>query len=238
MNFLEATKEYNLTTGDFDENDQIKPSAILNYFQDIAAWHSWQLHAGYPHLLAENKIWVLIKNKFIIYEQPSFFETIKIKSWPLPIDKIYYPRSYQVKNDSDKIISEGASLWTIINLQSQMVARTPWNLGDCYNPTQLFCFEKKIESSLKDQFVDKYTVRSFDVDHYHHMNNAMYANLIHHVLGLLCLLPITNLEIHYHRQAKLNDTISLSFSESNQFWFVFGKDDYQKLIFSSQIKKP
>ncbi|MGD9886583.1 MAG: acyl-[acyl-carrier-protein] thioesterase [Bacilli bacterium] len=238
MDFLEATKEYNLTIGDFDENDQIKPSAILNYFQDVAAWHSWQLHAGYSHLLAENKIWILIKNKFIIYEQPSFFESIKIKSWPLPNDKIYYPRSYQIKNHSEKIIGEGMSLWAIINLKSQMIARTPWNLGDCYNPTRLMSFEKKIETPLQDQLVDKYTVRSFDVDHYHHMNNAMYANLIHHVQGLLHLLPVTNLEIHYLRQAKLYDTIYLSFSENNHSWFVFGKDDYQNMIFSSQIKKP
>ena len=111
-------------------------------------------------------------------------------------------------------------------------------LIDFQHFTQLLLFEKKIETTLQERQVDKYTVRSFDVDHYHHMNNAMYANLIHHVLGLLNLLPINNLEIHYHRQAKLNDTISLSFSENNQYWFVFGKDDYQNMIFSSQIKKP
>lgn len=73
MEKLEATRTYWLTTNDFDEGNYLKPAAVLNYFQDIASWHAECLKAGYSHLLAANKIWILLKNKFVLYEHPDFF---------------------------------------------------------------------------------------------------------------------------------------------------------------------
>ncbi|MGD9605138.1 MAG: acyl-[acyl-carrier-protein] thioesterase [Bacilli bacterium] len=237
MDTLEITRDYWLTTGDFDENNQLKAYAVLDYFQDIASYHSWQLQAGYNHLLAQNKMWILIKNIFQVYEQPTFFQSIKITSWPLPVDKIYYPRAYQIKNKDGRIIGEGMSYWSIINLDTNMVSRQPWFLGDCFRTDMPCSFQKKIEDRTDALFLDHYVVRAFDVDHYHHMNNAVYANLVHLVVDKLGFLPITNLEIHYIRQAKLGETVFLYYLIDDEKIFVYGKDKDKKIIFSSQIKR-
>jgi acyl-ACP thioesterase len=236
MEKMIIAKSYPLTTGDFDQYNQLKPYAVLNYFQDVASLHSQSLHAGYPDLLAVNKMWILLKNKFVLYQQPSFFKDILLTTWPLPTDKIYYPRAYQIKSDQNVLLGEGMSLWSIINLKTNSLSREAWFLGDSFHNRSLFVFQKKIPEFENEIFIKNYQVTNIDLDHNFHMNNANYANLIYDVLAQENKLPVLDCEIHYLKQTKLNDIIRLYQATNNDSIFVYGKDEQEKLIFSSEIK--
>ena len=47
------------TFADYDYKLRLKPSAILNYFQEIAGQHADHLEVGREHLLKKGLFWVL-----------------------------------------------------------------------------------------------------------------------------------------------------------------------------------
>lgn len=235
MNNSIAKRKYFLTTGDFDQFDHIKPYAILNYFQDIASLHSWKLQAGYQHLLEKGKIWVLLKNKFIVYEQPQFFDEIEVTSWPLETNKIYYPRCYEMTNQNKKMIAKGMSQWAIINLEQNQIARDTWDLGISINKEALFSFTKKFSAPSQFIFAGKYIVRFSHLDHYNHMNNAVYANIISDALLACNITTINNMEIHYQKQAKWNDEIFVSYQLTDDAIYVVGTNASEAVFFTARM---
>ena len=57
-------KEYNLRASDFDKYNHIKPSAVLDLFQDAAGQHAIILGVGFEDMLKRSFLWVLTKIKF------------------------------------------------------------------------------------------------------------------------------------------------------------------------------
>ena len=52
---------------DFDVNGNIKPSAVLDFFQEIAGTHANLLGLGFDDLIENDLLWAIVKVKFESY---------------------------------------------------------------------------------------------------------------------------------------------------------------------------
>ena len=73
-------KEYALRASDFDKYNHIKPSSVLDLFQDAAAQHAIETGVGYDDLIGRSYIWVLLKVKFKIISDPQKFQKVTVKT--------------------------------------------------------------------------------------------------------------------------------------------------------------
>ena len=59
-----------LSTNDFDYKDNLRPIAILNYFQTVSGMHASEIGCGYEEFKKRDFAWVLVKIKYKVY--PGF----------------------------------------------------------------------------------------------------------------------------------------------------------------------
>ena len=83
-------KTYSLTTNQFDKNDVMKCSALLDIAQDIAARHADKLHIGFSDLMKENLIWVVVRNKLTIKKPIKNIDEIKVRTEPFKARFVEY----------------------------------------------------------------------------------------------------------------------------------------------------
>ena len=87
-------KEYYLRASDFDKFNHIKPSAVLDLFQDAAGQNAEDIGVGFEEMIKRSYLWVLTKVKFKIILQPGIYQKVKIKTWPLAPNRMSYRREY------------------------------------------------------------------------------------------------------------------------------------------------
>ncbi len=235
------SKTFPLTAGDFDGYDRIRPYAILNYFQEVANIHSVILGAGYGDLLAQNKIWVLLKTRYRIESQPHLSQTIKITTWPLPVERVYYGREYLVQDEVGNDLIKGSSIWTMVNLKTGTVTLEKWHFPGTFVKDRLF--EDKMIKHTSPAYalkVGTHPVMPSEIDHNRHMNNAMYANIIFDTLDLGDGEEIRQMEIHFESQTKKGTVIDVYRKDTEIGKFVFGKDFGDSMVFQSKtvVKTP
>ncbi|MBQ6886663.1 MAG: hypothetical protein IJN54_04030 [Lachnospiraceae bacterium] len=174
-------KEYALRASDFDKYNHIKPSSVLDLFQDAAAQHAIETGVGYDDLIGRSYIWVLLKVKFKIISDPQKFQKVTVKTWPLEPNKFIYRREYCIENESGKRLIVGSSEWVIIHSEKRrLVPNTKlYDFADGFHPEMMF--EEKLEKV--DDFEPSGTPRIVnagfcEIDVNNHVNNTKYANYV------------------------------------------------------------
>ena len=77
---LELDRKYYLRFSDFDKFSNIKPSSVLDIFQDIASAHAELLEIGFNALDSKNLLWVVARTKFETVKNPEKYSEIKYKN--------------------------------------------------------------------------------------------------------------------------------------------------------------
>lgn len=234
--FYEQT--VNLRTNDFDTYDQIKTSALLELFQDIAGLHAEQIGIGYEASLKSNHIWVLVRNKLEIFENPEPLTYATLKTWPHEKGRADFNREYLLEDVNGKVLARGLSKWVIIDTNTRRLCRgdsISYGEGELWDDNYYNDVEKVVlpDTTLFKKVLS-HKVTKNDLDHNKHMNNAKYTDLVFDSVD--DKLFIKNLLIEYHQESKLDDIIDLYIYEDEERIYHLGMINDKK-IFSSIIEK-
>ncbi len=174
-------KEYSLRASDFDKYDRIKPSAVLDLFQDAAGQHAGELGLGFGDMLARGYLWVLTRVKFEIVGTLSRYNTVLVKTWPLAPHRLNYRREYCIEDLNGNILVKGSSEWVVIDSAQRKLLAVP----DLYPFEDGFLEEVMFEgkhSKVRDfeSNGEPYVVNAgfCDLDLNDHVNNIKYANYV------------------------------------------------------------
>lgn len=96
MSYEKYECEHKLVTSDTDFKQELKPSAILNFFQETAGINSSLLGVGYPDLRPRGLFWVLSKIYVELTEPVYYGDTVQIATWPHEPNKAIFERSFLV----------------------------------------------------------------------------------------------------------------------------------------------
>lgn len=206
-----------VTPHDLDINNIASSSSVLRYMQEAAYRHLTVCPPTMDELRAENKVFVLSRLSFSIYDEIRFDDKLEISTWPSESKGVSFPRSTRVRRNGD-IVAELVSVWALID----PVKKTLWK-ADAYNPD--FEYEEPIEldlpvrlripSDVTLSLVGEHTVAYQDVDLNRHLNNTHYPDLICGFLPSMMGKRVVQMAINYLHEAPLGETLKVYISKED-----------------------
>lgn len=203
--FVELKEQFNLRTNDFDTNDKVLMSSILDLFQIIAGKHASNLGIGFSDLLKENRIWVIIRNRVEIYKQPKIESKVTVRTYPLPLGKIDANRCYEIYDENDELLVRGISKWVNVDIFSRRVIRLSgisYGDGELYQTNELLERFTKITDFAENGVKIKVKPSYLDLDHNGHINNSKYINFVINNIKELHHKEIVSCQIEYIQELK------------------------------------
>lgn len=195
-----------------DRFERSSPMAILDYLQEVATLHAYELGFGFDHILKENKAWVLNRWSLQMERYPRFRDEISIQTWPSSLEKVTGTREFRIL-DAQKIqIGCATSRWAYIDLAKRRPTRAP--VKDEYmayrDPTRVLDDPfGEIPLPVTAGHQSDVTVHRFDLDSLEHVNNVRYVQWMLEGVpaDLLDNCELATLEIIYRKEIGLDDVV-------------------------------
>ena len=118
-------EKVNIKYSEMDYKLALKPSALLNFLQDMASQNAENLGFGYSYIIKKNLAWFLLKYHMEFDEYPLGEYNLTIKTEPRGYNKIFAFRDFEIHN-SKKCLARIASTWSLVDLTSGKLA----NIGE------------------------------------------------------------------------------------------------------------
>ena len=104
--------EYRLRSCDFDALGQIKPSSVLDIFQDVAGWDVQVLGWGSKDLLENHGLlWVVVRTKYEMLAPVLEHSLIRAKTWTNVPTRFGFRREYLMEDSAGKPLIKSSSEW-------------------------------------------------------------------------------------------------------------------------------
>ncbi|WP_040214721.1 acyl-[acyl-carrier-protein] thioesterase, partial [Clostridium polynesiense] len=223
MNKNSFVKEYEVRYYEVDYKQRLLPTALLNYFGDMAMAHSEKCGVGLEYLKEKNLAWVLYKYDIEIFKYGILNEKIKITTEAYGFKKFYAYRNFYAENSRGEKIAEGKAVFLLINYERRRPVRIPEDFyaaygaeGDIKEEIKLYKLQRLTDAAEERTFTVRYT----DIDTNTHVNNVKYLDwLIEAVpLNIVKNSFLKNIKIDYLKECFYGDTIKSKaeiFNEEN-----------------------
>lgn len=206
-------QEYQLRTGDFDRYMRLRPSSVLDIFQDVAGVDVENSPSlGFEALRAKNLFWAVTRYKLEFAANPDLHQRAIAKTWPLAPRRIGFQREYTIKDLDGNMIVKGSSEWIIMNYETRKIV----NALDVYDGPMDFSTEtnfdtrvkrlRKFESAEKPYLiVPQFT----DIDMNGHVNNVKYVEFAMNAIEPGESDRIKTFQIDYRHEVKEGTKLSV-----------------------------
>lgn len=232
-------KEYTLRAGDFDKFDRIKPSAVLDLFQDAAGQHAVEIGVGFDDMIAREYLWVLTRIKFEIINAPSRYQNVVVKTWPLAPNRLNYRREYCIEDMNGNKLIVGSSEWVVIHSKKRKLLSVPdlYNLdGEYHNEVM---FEGKL-GKVHDFEVcrEPYNINAgfCDLDVNNHVNNTKYANYVLDAINPTNDDVLKSFQIDYRKEVMQGTQLNVYFCRKENTVSAKGENNNGDTMFACKIE--
>ena len=166
-------KSYNV---DFQQN--LKPSALMQFFQEVASSHAEKLGGGYNSLIERGLFWALSRLNVEITRMPHWGETILIETWPCGNEGLFFRRDFIIYDHDQHVIIRSVSGWLLVAVQNLRPQR-PSQLGIALplnkDKKAVAYFPERITTQTT-QVAFRKTVAYNEIDQNLHVNNTRYLD--------------------------------------------------------------
>lgn len=238
MSLLLFEKKFTLTNGMFDEHYGIKPYALLDIFQRIAGDHADILGCGNDYCDEHNYAWIIVRQEVYMYKSPTPMETVVVKTFPHVPSRVECKREYEISSLDGVIYARGCASWVLVDFNTFKMLKSDniYPEGEFLEST---LFKEKLTKPLNvksdENYLCDYTVMKSDIDIYHHMNNAKYAELLFDYCDFKAV-EINHFAINYINQIKQNKTMNIYKQVVDNKNYITGICD-DVVVFTSVVDK-
>lgn len=211
------SKEYTLRGSDFDCFKQIKPSAVMDLFQEVAGQHAQLLGVGFSDMEAKGLLWVVLKVKYSVVKAPKLYEKVSVLTWPLEQRRLDFQREYQIQDDNGEVLIKGTSQWAVIDKNTRKLTKAE----NVYKNINGYCndvnfaekllrigdFEGEKVSTVKSEFSH--------TDPNLHVNNAKYGDYVLDAIYNGSPLNIKEFQIDFHKEILVNTKTDI-YAQTNE----------------------
>ena len=212
-------KKYYLKATDFDRYLRIKPTSVLEILQDVAGSHAETFGAGLFDFMKKARMWVVVRNKYVVVKQPERYTTITAETWPLASRGVKFRREFILRNESGEVLIKASSEWAVVSTETRSIILAK----DVYPQTEILrvdqALEEKLESINEQEQLEKSCLINptfSDIDVNGHVNNTKYAQYI-----LDAISPdekgIVSFQIDYHKEVLQDEKLTLLFNECSPY---------------------
>lgn len=196
----------------------VKPSAIVNYFQEAAWQHADVLGVSVPTLQTKGHTWMLHRLILTIKAPLRTGEVVEIETWPSGVEKFFTNRDFRFRNEKDELVAEGCTAWVVIDLNKRRLIPVP-----SYISEGRFTIENNHlphpEGKLPE-VGETFSGPEFRV-YYQHLDENNHVNNVHYMEWMLSSLPqdfllhhkLASIDIQFKSECLLNDELVTGFRQ-------------------------
>jgi medium-chain acyl-[acyl-carrier-protein] hydrolase len=158
----------------------LKPSVLLQFFQEAASNHAEQLGGGYQALAEKGLFWVLSRLRTEITRMPGWGETIFCETWPANTEGLQFRRDFLIYDTDHNIIIRAVSGWLLVNsanLRPQRISALGINLSGNDGKRSLDHFPERLNIQTKEISYRKKIFYN-EIDQNLHVNNSQYLDWV------------------------------------------------------------
>ena len=221
---LYFTKKYILRTSDFDVYDKLRPSAILDLFQDAAGEHASVIGVGYEDFIKRDMMWVLLRTRYELLKTPPLYSEVEVRTWPLPRGRGDFDRDYEIYSSRGELLVKGSSKWCVCNYKTRRILfgdEVRYN-DDEYVGKKVYPEGIKKISDFPVESFSRYTSASAfcDLDHNGHVNNIRYADYICNAIAYEKDEDIISFGIDYVHELQRDSEFDVFYKKENGIYSV------------------
>lgn len=169
--------KYQLKYYEMDFKMVLKPSALLNFLQDVATINAEMLNFGYSFTHPKNYGWFLVKYHMEFDDYPQELDEILIKTEARGYNKILAFRDFEIWTpDNSKLLGRAQSQWMMVDLNTKCVLSlnkvAPHMIQ--YEKRETDLTFNKIIPPENYEYLKTFEIRYDDIDVNQHVNNANY----------------------------------------------------------------
>ena len=227
-----------IRTGDFDCRKKLQPAAILDYFQDVAGEHAIELGVGRDDILAQNLVWVVVRVRFKVLKDIPIYSNIKVRTWPLESNRVFFRREYVIENESGEECVLGSSEWVLMHTEKRRIVPAK----GLFTPEGGFLTRKvfddpspRIRDFESENEGLRVVPRFSHIDVNGHVNNTKYANFILDASDLSDSEIIDTFQIEYHREILKDTPVFVHIHRENGEILARGENSEKEKMFSARI---
>lgn len=208
---------------DLNFDKSLKPSSLLNFFQDIAVDSADSLGFGSEDLKSQKLLWFLLKYRIEFNEYPTDITTLTLQTEPRGYHRLFAYRNFTVLLEN-KVIAKASSLWTLVNFETKSLVsienaiKSPY-MSDFKAGEDDLTFGK-IPPLTKPDYQKEFEVRYNDIDGNRHANNGNYIIWALEPLsyGFRKQHKLKTLDIVFKKEIKYGEKLlsSVQFTNKNQ----------------------
>lgn len=202
-----------------DKEFTLRPTAFMDYAQEIAYLAATELGFGYDALNEHHTAWVLSRMSMDFRKMPKWRDSVYLDTWHKGIDGLFFIRDFQMKDQNEEVIVAASSSWLVINSETRRLVRA----DDVQNTflMQAQCTDNAlaepapklvIPKTAEREHVKDHLVCYSDVDFIGHTNNVRYV-----VWSLDCIpneitfgRPVKHINVNFNKETVEGDIVSLS----------------------------
>ncbi len=220
MGIYSHQRKFTVRYSDVDSADELKPSAILSFAQEVAGTSADELGFGYQDIIPFGYGFLIVATYCEMKTPAHPTDVVCAETWPLPPRYVLFERDYRLTNEAGEEVAALASRWCLVDLKS----------GALLLPTVLKAHETcpyRNEQSTSPVWkirklgeegreVYRLTAKANHFDHFHHVNNAKYADFFLDCFTEEELLKnrIKSFRITYSKQVKEGEEMVFYRSDS------------------------
>lgn len=221
-------KKYEIRYTDVDFKDRLKLSALLSLMEESACLSAQELGFGYDVLKPKNYGFILVNWYIELYKTISFGDEFTIVSWPIKPNRLAVFRDFEFYIGDTKV-GVATSRWCLVDLNnfSMLPSNAVFSSEMTFNDFRSVEFNSwKIPEIAEGENTYSKVVSYSDYDHYNHVNNTKYGDILLDAFSVdeLNSLELRTIQIKYVKQCKYGEKLDIlrQLVEDNT-WLIEGR---------------
>lgn len=205
-------KSFKINFRDVDLNMKLRMSSLVDYMQEIAGEHAYEL--GLNFFGQEQEVyWIVSRAKMHLEEYPNWEETITLTTYPAGIDKLFAVRRFDIYNQAGKAIGYIIGNYILLDSKTHRPVRPKGLEGPISKLFYPYEGESlpKLKAPIMIQREDSRKARYSEVDINGHMNNTHYVRWAVDMMSSeeLAKRAIQSIQTNYTTSVKEGDEVKV-----------------------------
>ena len=209
------TRKFQVKYCDADFKDELKISAALAYFEEVACSSADELGFGYSYVKPRGYAFVLSGLCVEFLRPLTLGEEMLVNTWPLPPSYVVFGREYEICSVAGERLVGVSSRWCLIDVATGKIAQSKVIDNQDYSryntDRALENVQWKLPTFTCEEGTPRFsiTIANSEYDHNLHVNNTRYADYCLNCFSLSELAEkwVKRFEITYVKQCKEGQTL-------------------------------
>ena len=212
------TDSYKINSFEVDPTRRATVQTLCKFMQESAWNHAGALKLGFSQMQKRALMWAISRLKIQIYDLPRWGQTVRIKTWPAGIYRLFALRDFQILNEASGLMAEATSAWLILDESMRRPTRIEPLFQEMKIPMGKNLLEgclEKLPSPQEPQTHPFFPVRFSDLDWYNHVNHTRYVQWILDAYSVEFhgCFQVSSLEIDFLSETRYGDEVSIRTQE-------------------------